>query len=109
MASDEHRRATDDHQIPYQQAVVEDGQQVGHFFECEAERFHFPDQQQPLDIGFGVEAEAALAARGRRDEADLFVVANGARAQLVPFGDLADLHVLAHLTPAGFGGLELGS
>lgn len=71
---------------------VEDGEEVAHLVEGEAERFHALDDGEAVEVGPGVEAEAAFATGGGHDQAGFLVVANGADAQPDPFGGLADLH-----------------
>ncbi len=71
---------------------VEDAEQVTHLVEGEPEGFHPFDHPEAVQVGFGVEAEAAVGTRRRDDEPDLFVVPDGADAQADPLGGLADLH-----------------
>lgn len=70
---------------------VDDGEQVGHLLEAEAERLHAPDEEQSFDVGLGVEPESALGATAGGDQAHLVVVADRADRKLGAFGDGPDV------------------
>ncbi len=63
-----------------------------HLVEREAQRLHPPDDEDLLDVGLGVEPEAAIGAARGRDQADLVPVAQAAQGQLGPGRDLTDVH-----------------
>ena len=69
------------------------------------ERLHHLDLRQSVDVGVGVEAEAAGRTPGRRDQTDLVVVADRAQRQPDALGDRADL---VQLVRSGVGGRRSG-
>jgi hypothetical protein len=72
--------------------VGDDAQQLGHLVEGEAQRLHATDHHEALEVGLGVEPEAALGAARGGEQADLVVVADGAQRHLGALRQLADLH-----------------
>lgn len=72
---------------------VDGFEQLFHLVKGEVEGFHSTDDQEALDVGFGVEAEASCTARRRGYQADLVIVADCANRQFGAGSDLPDLHV----------------
>jgi hypothetical protein len=71
---------------------VGDLEQAHHLLEREAERLHAADEEEALEVVVRVEAEAAVGAAGRAQQAGLVVVAERAVRQAGALGELADLH-----------------
>ena len=63
-----------------------------HLVQSEAQGLHAADDENPVDVVLGVEAEATVGASGRAEQADLVPMAQAAQRELGAGGDLADVH-----------------